>query len=167
MNTTYTNQFHAQPYDMEKTGFYFSTMEEYEQKSEQSGAEEFEIQYIDGDQADLFKACDINQSNLERWFDEIEGLDDYEQAQLYFLMDVCGYDLDEGLNRMADVCLQEDSLEECAQQFFDECYMHEVPESIRYYIDYDKFARDVEMEGGMTEFEYQGTTYTCTNANGI
>ena len=30
-----------------------------------------------------------------------------------------------------------------ATQLFDECHAHEVPESIRYYIDYEAFARDI------------------------
>lgn len=32
-----------------------------------------------------------------------------------------------------------------AEQLFDECYLHDVPESIQYYIDYQKFANDLFM----------------------
>lgn len=161
------NELHAQPYDTSKAGFYFSTMEEYETKAELSGAEEFEIQFIDGEDCELFNACKIDQSNLERWFDEIEGLNDDEKMQLYFVMECLSYDLDDALRIMGDVCIQEDDLETCAQQLFDECYGHDIPDSIRFYIDYKSFARDVEIEGGMVEFEYNGITYTCTNANGL
>ena len=30
-----------------------------------------------------------------------------------------------------------------AMQLFDECYLHDIPESIQYYVDYDKFCRDI------------------------
>ncbi len=32
-----------------------------------------------------------------------------------------------------------------AEQLFDECYAHDIPENLRYYIDYEKFARDLFM----------------------
>lgn len=38
-----------------------------------------------------------------------------------------------------------DSFKDYATELFDECYLHEVPESIRFYIDYDAFARDLEI----------------------
>ena len=34
---------------------------------------------------------------------------------------------------------------EYAEQLFDECYAHDVPKNIRFYIDYEKFARDLFM----------------------
>ena len=30
-----------------------------------------------------------------------------------------------------------------AEQLFDECYANDIPENLRYYIDYEKFARDL------------------------
>ena len=41
------------------------------------------------------------------------------------------------------------------------------PESVRFYVDYDKFARDCELSGDMTEFEYNNKTYTCTNSSAL
>ena len=38
-----------------------------------------------------------------------------------------------------------DSEEDFAEQLFDECYAHDIPEYLRYYIDYEKFARDLFM----------------------
>jgi hypothetical protein len=58
-------------------------------------------------------------------------------------------------------------LRDAAEELFDECWLHSVPESIRYYIDYDKFARDCEMGGDLVEFECNNQTYTCTNAAGV
>jgi len=42
-------------------------------------------------------------------------------------------------------CGKYDSEVAYAEELFDECYLHEVPESVRYYIDYEKFARDLFM----------------------
>lgn len=38
---------------------------------------------------------------------------------------------------------EHDSELDFAMQLFDDCYMHEVPKSIQYYIDYDAFRRDL------------------------
>ena len=83
MTNTITNTFHAQPYDMDKKGFYFTDMASYEAGVEASGAEEFELQFIDGDDAQLFNACGINQANLEEWFDDVEMLDDHESHSAF------------------------------------------------------------------------------------
>lgn len=101
---------YAQPYNIDAVGFYFTSAEEYEQKAEGltdrygCPVEEFEIQYIDGDDGALFSAVGVDQSNLEAWF-ELLDLEDY-----------------------------------------------------------DRFARDCDLGGDMSEFEFNGTTYTCTNA---
>ena len=63
--------------------------------------------------------------------------------------------------------LYEGKLLDAASELFDECYLHDIPEQLRYYVDYAKFARDCEISRDMIEFEYEGTTYTCTNAAGI
>jgi Antirestriction protein (ArdA) len=164
---------HAQPYNIDACGFYFTSAEEYETKQEalrdRFGApvEEFEIQYIDGDESQLFEACKIHQGNLATWFDDIESLDRQEKAQLFYLVDQGGYDLSEALECYDDVCLYEGPLLDAATGLFDELYLHDVPEAVRNYIDYDAFANDCRVNGDMTEFAYEGTTYTCTNANGI
>lgn len=42
-------------------------------------------------------------------------------------------------------CGKYDSEVAYAEELFDECYLHDVPESVRYYVDYEKFARDLFM----------------------
>lgn len=162
-----SNTYHAQPYDISKTGFYFSSFEDYTAKVKTSGAEEFELQYIDGDDAQLFAACGINQANLEQWFDEIETLENYQKAALFYLCNDAGYSLDSALSSIDDVSLTECSLEDAAAELFDDCYLSDVPEHVRPYIDYDAFARDCRIGGDMAEFIFDGVTYTVTNANGI
>jgi hypothetical protein len=165
-------QLHATPHNIDATGFYFESAEDFihqmEGLTDKYGApvEEFEIQFIDGDDYKLFEAAGINQATINTWFEEIEPLMDYEKLGVYFLLDQ-GYDLKYALGHYDDVSIQESSLEDAAAQLFDECYAHDIPETLRYYIDYEKFARDVKLGGDMVEFEYNGTTYTCTNANGL
>lgn len=164
-----TNTFHAQPYDMDKNwGFYFTDFDSYIKGVEASGAEEFELQFIDGDDAELFKACGINQANLAQWFDDVESLDDWQKVCLFYLMDnnICS-DLSDAIDKIDDVSVSQCSLRDAAEELFDECYLHDVPEHVRAYIDYDRFANDCRLGGDMDEFTYQGETYTCTNANGI
>lgn len=168
------SKFFAHPYDQSATGFYFDTFAEYEEKvaalknSYGQPVEEFEIQFIDGDDSQLFAACGINQSNLEQWFDDVEDLDDHEKVALFYLMDnnvVAG--LAEALEKMDDVSIQEGTLKEAAEALFDELYLHEIPKHLHNYIDYAAFANDLQCGGDAVEFDYDGTTYTCTNASSI
>lgn len=167
---TFTTTLFAQPYSMDAVGFYFHSFEEYETKSENlqdrfgNPVEEFEIQFIDGDDAELFEACGINQSNLSTWFDDIEDMDEHEKIALYFLTGTLGYNLDQAMDKIEDVIIFEGDAKEAAEELFDECYAHTIPENLRWYFDMDKFARDLEIGGDFNEFSYSGTVYTCTNA---
>ena len=166
--------FHAQPYSLDAEGFYFTGMDEchakYEANRDRFGfhVEEYEIQFIDGDNEDaqLFEAAGIDQTSIEFFIDEIMGLDDCQKPGLYFLLDM-GYDLEEALESLDDAMIQKGSLEEAAETLFDEIYLDQIPANIQCYIDYSAFARDCEYSGDFREFEFAGTTYTCTNANSI
>lgn len=80
MTTLYAN-----PYNIDASGFYFNDADEFTEKSTNltdrygNPVEEFEIDFIDGDDAALFNACGINQANLSTWFDDIQTLDDHEK----------------------------------------------------------------------------------------
>jgi len=167
-----TTTLHATPYNQDSAGFYFTDADDYATKSTSNFdscgnlVEEYEIQFIDGDDAALFSACGINQANLSAWY-EIELLEDHEKVSLYFLVGVAGYDLTQALERLDEPSISECDLKDAATELFDESWLHSVPDSIRFYIDYDKFARDCEMSGDMVEFEFAGTTYTCINSSSI
>lgn len=161
---------YAQPYNHDAAGFYFDSLESFKAQSENltdrygQPVEEFEIQYIDGDDSVLFDVCGINQSNLDIWFDEVLELDEHQKAALYCLCDCIHYRLEVALEKLDDVCLVQRTLKDAAQELFDDIYLPDVPEQVRFYIDYDKFARDCEISGDMTEFDFKGETWTCTNA---
>lgn len=168
-----TNTLHATPYNFDALGFYFTDADDYAKKASMhldrygNIVEEFSIEFIDGDDAELFGACGIDQSNLNTWFDDVESLQDDDKVNLYYLVGVAGYTLEQALDKIDEPSIMQCDLKDAAEELFDECWLPSIPEGIRAYIDYDKFARDCELGGDMTEFEYLGTTYTCTNANGM
>lgn len=167
-----TTTLHATPYNIDAAGFYFTNEKDYVAKSSThfdrhgNHVDEYEIQFIDGEYAQLFTACGISQANLSTWFDDIEPLTDHEKVSIFYLL-TNGYDLSSALDKLDEPCITEETLKNAASDLFDECYAHEIPDSIKCYIDYDKFAHDCEISGDMCEFKYVGTTYTCTNSNSI
>jgi len=164
---------YAQPYNIDACGFNFASVHIFNAKVAKcfdaygSAVEEFELQYLDGDDGQLFEACRIHQGDLATWFDDIETLDRQEKAALFYLVDQVGYRLNEALEKLADVRISECSLIDAATQLFDDCYLSEVPEAVRNYIDYDAFANDCSIGGDMCEFRFDGDTYTCINASGV
>jgi hypothetical protein len=162
---------HATPYNRDAAGFYFESIADYETKSENhldrfgNLVEEFEIQFIDGDDAELFNACGIDQSNLNIWFDDIEFMHDAGKVNLYYLVAVTGSTLSQALDKVDEPSIYHGNLLDAASELFDECYLPSVPDNIKYFIDYEKFARDCDLGGDMCEFEYADQTYTCTNSN--
>jgi Antirestriction protein (ArdA) len=145
-------EFHAQPYSLDHMGFYFSSVEDFEagmQRLNQQGCEEVKIQFIDGDThlAELASLASIHQGNIEFWFDELEDLDETQAIQITYLLDL-GYDIKDALQRFEDVCLYEGKASDYAYDLIYETT--EIPENLRYYIDYDAIARDMEINGEIT-----------------
>lgn len=165
--------YFAQPYNTCVAGFYFDDFEDYQTQAAAlrdpfgSPVEEFEIQAIDLDSAQtaLFNALSINQATLERWFDDVVDLDERDMAAVYFLVSNNGYTLDDAMDKKDDMSLYEGNLLDAATDLFDECYLNDVPQAVRGYIDYRSFATDCQCSGDMVEYDFGGTTYTCTSAN--
>lgn len=94
------NTYHATPYDISATGFYFSTLEEYREKAAKHRnaygdlVEEYEIQFIDGDNATLFAALNVNQATLPLWFDQFEELAAENAAKAIYLASDVGYSIE-------------------------------------------------------------------------
>jgi hypothetical protein len=151
-----TVKLHAQPYDISASGFYFESHEDYATKSAKlrndygDPVEEFEIQFIDGEQIDceLAKAIGINQANLSDYLTCVEDWDDWEKALVIIAVGECGYAFD------AQICPDHHgidiyhvvSLRDLAEQFVEEDLFGEIPEQLQFYIDYDAIARDLGME---------------------
>lgn len=67
----------------------------------------------------------------------------------------------------ADYNAEYDSLTDYAEQFIDDCYadsLKNLPEFIRYHIDYDGIARDMELGGEVLSLECEGRIHVfCAN----
>ena len=157
-------EFYAQPYSIEHTGFYFGSPERFEagmEKLNKKGCEEVEIQFIDGEDhlVRLAGAANVGQGSVDTWFEDLEDLDETEATQIIFLIDL-GYSLSDAMNRYEEVYLFNGTASDYADELINDTT--EVPENLRYYIDYDAIARDMQINGEITEIGYH---LIVTNAN--
>lgn len=76
----------------------------------------------------------------------VEALAEHGEAFAIYYNDVS--DLDTAISNFEEAYQGEyDSFLDYATQTFDELYAHSIPESLRYYIDYNAFARDLDADG--------------------
>jgi len=88
----------AQPYDITANGFYFHSVEDYNENAEKSRnsagfpVEEYELQFIDGESIDaaLFKALDVNQANFGAFLDACEEWDIAQKQKVIIAAGECG-----------------------------------------------------------------------------
>jgi len=147
--------FYAQPYSLDHTGFYFESTEQFEAGMEalnEKGCEEVEIQFIDGDmhRAQLAKSAYIGQGDIDFWFDELEDMDDQDITRLCYLLDQ-GHNMEDALNKYENVYLHYGTAEDYAQEIIEETT--EIPDNLRYYIDYEAIACDMSLNGEIVEIE--------------
>ena len=162
----------AQPYDITATGFYFDSAEHYAAKAAKAvngfgePVEEFEIQFIDGDtiDAELFSAVGIHQGNFGAFFDAVDELSDGDKTKIIIAVGEAGYQFDLGSDNpdRLEIDLYEcDSLRDLAMQFVDEGLFGEIPERIRFYLDYDAIARDLRADYSETTIDDTRYAYRC------
>lgn len=157
---------HATPYNISAVGFYFSNQDEFEEKFEKNfPVEEYEIQFIDGPDAalELFKAMKVLQCNLGNFFDSCEQYSDDEVrlAGICHLMMEHGYEVvDEAAERLDELSLFEGTLEDYTYNYAEDCiFTKDTPKTLREYFDYKAFARDIELNGDASEFDFCGKSY--------
>lgn len=164
--------FHAQPYDISAEGFYFRTVEEYDERVAMlksnygDPVEEFELQFIDGEPIDceFAKAFEVNQANFRKFFELVEEWEDHEKIRFSLAVGECGYRFDpetDDIDRLDIDIYEEDSMRDLAIQFVDDGLFGEVPEAFQYYIDYDVIARDLAMDYSQVEIAGQRLIYRC------
>lgn len=150
---------HAQPYDLDATGFYFESAEDYAAKASQlrnrygQPVEEFEIQFIDGEtiDAELFEALGVNQANIDGFFEAVADWCDDQKVKIIIAVGEVGYRFNLGQDDpdQFDIDLYEiDSLRDLAVQFVDDGLFGDIPKPIENYLDYDAIARDLAMDYG-------------------
>lgn len=130
------------------------------------------VQDAEGCLGELLKDCDnINPLELA---DTVKRLDAETKREcgeslrecgedVAALMDATGLDIDEVGEELGNYrALDADKLEDAAWDVWDECGMlAEVPETVRFYIDFEQVGRDMEIEGvivtnGERYFQYLG-----------
>jgi len=150
-------KLYAQPYDISAKGFYFETIEEYNQKASRNFnkigllVEEYEIQFIDGQDidAELFKAIGINQSNIFDYFDACDKWNDLDKCKVIIakVRGVYLFDIKKHCPVNIDIDIYEmDSMRDLAEYFAAQGLYGNIPTSLQFYIDYDLIARELRME---------------------
>ncbi len=145
----------AQPYDLSATGFYFNSAEDFDAKVKDltnafgDPVEEFEIQFIDGEDIDasLAKAIGINQANFRDFLEIAETWADETKELTIVAVGECGYDFNPSFcpsNYKVEI-FAADSIRELAEQFVEEGVFGDIPEPFQGYIDYDAIARDLNV----------------------
>ena len=158
------SQYFAQPYNLDANGFYFETYEEYLAKSANlkdrfgQPVEEFELQFIDGDNHALFKALEISQASLEQWYDDFELLE-RDQALIATHLAEHGCPADEVLSKLEDFYIYEGKAEDYAYDMFLDC--EDLPDHVVQYIDFKAIARDMEINGDITILEREVVLVGC------
>ena len=167
MTTLYAN-----PYDISASGFYFESAEDYHAKAKAlrndygEPVEEFEIEFIDGDEIDcaLAKAWWLYQSNFASFFDACEDWDEEQKRRFIIAVGECGYSFDPAKDTpdQFDVDIYEcDCMRELAESFVDEGLYGAIPDHLANYIDYDAIARDLSMDFTETEIAGVRLIYAC------
>lgn len=150
-------QLHAQPYDISANGFYFESTDEYDLKAKTNTndfgdpVEEYEIQFIDGDDIDcsLAKAWGVHQGNLSAFLDAAQTWNEDEKQRYIIAVGECGYDHASVVDNPHDIDMQIytlSSMRELAEQLVDDGLFGTIPDNLTHYIDYDAIARDLALD---------------------
>ena len=167
-----TLKLYAQPYDISATGFYFETLEEYEKLSAKAAndygqpVEEFEIQFIDGERIDceLARAWELNQVNFEEFLESATDWDDERKRHYIIAVGECGYghfDVVDDPESIEIDLYPVSGLRDLAEQFVEEGLFGEIPEPLRFYIDYEAIARDLGVDYSQTHIAGEDYVYAC------
>lgn len=174
--------FHATPYDIEAEGFYFCTAEDFESMSKThrnrfgQPVEEYEIQFIDGDDAEVafFTLAEPNQANIvplmNFWNDEASSWSDQALAGLAWMLHSGEIDSDQIIEQTEEDCAdrvlstfdghEANPLRSYAEDFLNDTgALESIPEDLRRYFDFNAYARDMEANGFWRDFTYAGNTY--------
>lgn len=125
-------------------------------------AEEYAIHDYEGfGNIRIGEYCGINEVHALAEFVEEHGEELASAAYNYY------GDLDEANDAIENrYCGEYDSELAYAEQLFDDCYAHEIPENLRFYIDYEAFARDLFMCDYMSVDSGSGVhIFSCKTPN--
>lgn len=161
--------FYAQPYDISATGFYFDTFDDYQVKARRARndhgqpVEEFELQFIDGDEIDsaFADAFGISQANIARFIALADEWDDDQKTRFIIAVGECGYNTECDPDNLDMDFYEVGSLTELARQFVAEGLFGDIPERIACYLDYELIARDLSFDYSQTTVAGRRIIYRC------
>lgn len=158
LNTRAESEYFARPYNLDAQGFWFRTLEEYQEKAAANRdrfgnpVEEYELHSEDGEVYRLFSFLGVTQASLGDWFDLLEELDgDRDRYIIACALAEDGHDIDEIRSRWDDFSVYHGTVADYARELVADCY--EVPGNLAYYFDYELLGRDMMLEGSITEVE--------------
>lgn len=163
---------YAQPYDISAMGFYFTSADQFTDNALRAmndygdPVEEFEIQFIDGEDLDcaLAHAWNLYQSNFADFLQAVDEWDDREKLVYIIAVGECGYRFDPKTDAPDDfdVDLYEvESLHDLAEQFVDGGLFGDIPAHASRYIDYDAIARDLAFDYAVIDIAGTRYAYRC------
>ncbi len=166
-------RFHAQPYDLSASGFFFETPDEYRAKLKAARnsfgdpVEEFEIQFIDGEAIDyaVCNALGLYQSNIIEIMEKLNEWSESKKTHIIIGAGECGisFDVDhDDPESVFDITIYEaESYKDLAYQFVEEGLFGDIPEYLENYIDYDAIARDLRFDYSDLEIDGVKLIYRC------
>ena len=142
-----TLTLYAQPYDLDASGFYFDSFEDYEAKYNKNcnvygqPVEEYMFDFIDGSaiDCDLFKAV-TGGYNLKAFFMVANTWEEYQKIPL-----IIAYEeniTSEPFNEE----VTPDLFEDWAWEFIENGLFGDIPDHLKYYLDIEKMARDLSFD---------------------
>jgi len=162
-------QLYAQPYNIDATGFFFSSEDEFQERSNANRdrfgqiVEEYEIQFIDGEpiDAELAKAFGLSQCNFGEFLERSENWNDDQKTRFVIAVAECGYDASIDSDEVEIDIYELDSLTELAEQFIEDGLFGDIPEQLRFYLDLDAIARDLSMDYAEATIAGRRIIYRC------
>ena len=151
--TTYALYNQGLQFKNDKTGFWIDTanvcIDSLIENFKQQGDHDPELMYTDyeGFPESLYSECGIDFDIVNQY----DMLGDEEKMIVEYLVDHIGYSIEQALEKHEDVNVYEGSMVDYAYDFVADCY--DLPEIAARYFDYEAFARDLELEGDIAEYE--------------
>lgn len=169
---THAARFYARPYDIMAHGFFFEGAEDYAAKRDAcrnahgQPVEEFEIQFIDGDEIDaqLFDALSVTQATIIAFMERLATWEDWQKRNMIVAVGECGHLFDVATDDPDDLDVDlytGMTLRDLADQFVDEGLFGDIPASIVHYIDYEAIARDLGMDYAAITIAGEPCVYRC------
>jgi hypothetical protein len=163
---------YAQPYDITAVGFYFDSAEDYARKSSTlrnehgQPVEEFELQWIDGDEIDcaLANAWGLHQGDVPAFLSAVDNWDEHQKRCFIIAVGDCGYRFNAATDHPDDFDIdiyEMNSLVELAEHFIDEGIYGEIPKPLTYYIDTQAIARDLAADYSEITIAGHHFVYAC------